>query len=745
MTLNHKFHVVNEKLNILEAKDLKKGMLVPMPKKIIAQGYRQKIDIYALIKDFSYSKKICITNSPEIDNLISTEINSYNGQRYRQALSKKYGVGNSYFYEILSRGNSISFNVLDSLCKSNKKTFEDLGEMSVTVYGGGTKNKTKTVKLPKEIDEDLAYLTGALISDGHLSKEYIDFSCFEDGFKKAVKEKLSSKFGRYESYYDDNRIYLCSLFVPYFFNKIFKIPIGNKSRIVKIPEMIFKSDNKVIASCLKGLFDGDGTVKSGLSYKTFSKKLAEDISYLLGRLGIYSYIRKGEEDYRVNIPAPYYLNFKNTIGFNSTHKKEELDKLISKQYVNKSNSQYNRIPSAPIFSIIKKLGLTKNELLKKCSFNYNRFSNFTFNKSFVRALLNEIKKREDSNLVKEEIKYIEWILNSKQEYTEISDVEIIKNKEPVYDIELEPCTFFIAGNKPMNMFDTIRKFTKVPWTPTQLIKLGTISPEILAYLWMVIEHEQNVMIIGGTGSGKTTMLNGLTFFIPPQARIVSIEDTRELNLEHNNWLPSVARGGVGLSNLVGQKYGEVTLFNLLKESFRQNPDYVIIGEIRGEEAYVLFQGMASGHPSFGTMHADSVDTMIKRLKTPPINLSSSLVETMDVVLVMSNVKMKGKPVRRLREVVEVLSVKEDASFSTNKPFVWDPTTDGYNYVSASNVFQKITKHSGVPAEQLQEEFVRRSKLIHGLYSRKIFGFHDVQQIINDYYRDPQGTTKTYGL
>ncbi|MBT3691330.1 type II/IV secretion system ATPase subunit [Candidatus Woesearchaeota archaeon] len=292
---------------------------------------------------------------------------------------------------------------------------------------------------------------------------------------------------------------------------------------------------------------------------------------------------------------------------------------------------------------------------------------------------------------------------------------------------------------------TIRKFTKVPWTPVQLIKLGTISPEILAYLWMVIEHEQNVMIIGGTGSGKTTMLNGLTFFIPPQARIVSIEDTRELNLEHDNWLPSVARGGVGLSNLVGQKYGEVTLFNLLKESFRQNPDYVIIGEIRGEEAYVLFQGMASGHPSFGTMHADSVDTMIKRLKTPPINLSSSLVETMDVVLVMSNVKLKGKSVRRLREVVEVLSVKEDATFKTNKPFVWDPTTDGYNYVSASHVFQKITKHSGVPAEQLQAEFIRRSKLIHGLYSRKIFGFHDVQQVINDYYKDPDGTTRTYGV
>ncbi len=140
---------------------------------------------------------------------------------------------------------------------------------------------------------------------------------------------------------------------------------------------------------------------------------------------------------------------------------------------------------------------------------------------------------------------------------------------------------------------TVRKFTKNPWTPTKLMQLGTISPQMLAYLWILIEYETNIMIVGGTGSGKTTFLNALTFFIPPQARVVSIEDTRELNLDHENWLPAVSREGVGLVNLVGQKYGEVSLFDLLRESFRQNPDYVIIGEVRGKEAYVLFQGMAS--------------------------------------------------------------------------------------------------------------------------------------------------------
>ncbi|MCH7568909.1 MAG: type II/IV secretion system ATPase subunit, partial [Nanoarchaeota archaeon] len=163
---------------------------------------------------------------------------------------------------------------------------------------------------------------------------------------------------------------------------------------------------------------------------------------------------------------------------------------------------------------------------------------------------------------------------------------------------------------------TIRKFTKVPWTPTQLIALNSISPEMLAYFWILIQYKSNIFITGGTASGKTTLLNALAFFIPPEARVVSIEDTRELNLPRENWIPAVARTSIGTGRV-----GEIDLFDLLKNSFRQNPDYVIVGEVRGKEAFVLFQGMASGHPSLSTMHSDSVDSMIRRLETPPIELS----------------------------------------------------------------------------------------------------------------------------
>jgi len=293
---------------------------------------------------------------------------------------------------------------------------------------------------------------------------------------------------------------------------------------------------------------------------------------------------------------------------------------------------------------------------------------------------------------------------------------------------------------------TIRRFTKIPWTPTKLIQLGTASPEIMAYLWILIENELNIMIIGGTGSGKTTFLNSIAFFIPPQARVVSIEDTRELNLQHINWLPAVARSGVGLSNILGQKYGEVSLFDLLKESFRQNPDYVIVGEVRGKEAYVLFQGMGSGHPSFGTMHANSVDTMIRRLETPPISLSASLVESLDVVCVIAQTKVKGKDVRRVIEVVEIIRVKEGLKGAeVNIPFKWDPKTDSFLFKKESYVFNKISVHRGIPIEELFSELEKRTKLLRKIYNQGIFEFRAVQDIINEYYKDPQSVLSKYGI
>ncbi len=287
---------------------------------------------------------------------------------------------------------------------------------------------------------------------------------------------------------------------------------------------------------------------------------------------------------------------------------------------------------------------------------------------------------------------------------------------------------------------TIRKFTKIPWTPIQLISFNTLSPEMLAYFWILVQYKANIFIAGGTSSGKTTLLNAIAFFIPPESHVVSIEDTRELNLPRENWIPAVARVAMSKGGV-----GEIDLFDLLKNSFRQNPNYVIVGEVRGKEAFVLFQGMASGHPSISTMHADSVDTLIKRLETPPIELSPTLVNSLDCVAIMTHALIKKNETRRLREVVEIVNVKGDGMVLVNTPFIWSPSKDTFFFKKESKVFEKISVRYGLTIEEIQKEFTNRSKLLYELYKRKIFDFEEVRKIVVDYYRNSKMVMQKFGL
>jgi flagellar protein FlaI len=284
---------------------------------------------------------------------------------------------------------------------------------------------------------------------------------------------------------------------------------------------------------------------------------------------------------------------------------------------------------------------------------------------------------------------------------------------------------------------TIRKFSERPFSPIEQVELNTVSTEMLAYLWYLIQHKSSGIIVGGTATGKTSFLNSLAMFIPPEAKIVSIEDTRELRLAHQHWIAGLARVGFGVPTPTGEKYGEVTLFDLLRETFRQNPDYVIVGETRGEETYVMFQGMASGHASLSTFHAGSLETFVKRITTPPINLSPTLIESLNFIIVMTHAKEKGASARRVKEIIEIISVDPRTNeIATNVVFRWNPAEDKYEKVNDSVLVRRIAGSIGASYEEALREIERRKRVLDWLVNRGIKDYMEVNKIINEYYKEP---------
>ncbi len=288
---------------------------------------------------------------------------------------------------------------------------------------------------------------------------------------------------------------------------------------------------------------------------------------------------------------------------------------------------------------------------------------------------------------------------------------------------------------------TIRKFVQIPLSPIDLMNRKTVSSEILAYLWLAVENGASILIAGGAGTGKTTLLNVISMFVPPTSKIVSIEDTRELNLAHENWVPSVTR----ISFMKG--VGEVSMFDLLRTSFRETPDYVIVGEIRGKEAYVMFQGMASGIPAMGTMHAGRVEDVIYRLETPPISLSPSLVETLDLVILMTHAREKGESARRVREIDEIQSVDADTGKSrVVKYYYWLPEKDDFGrYAGESWYLQELSRAKGLSLNDLKKEIETRKAILEWMQKYKITFFKDVAMLFSEYNKNPKKVMEKAGL
>jgi len=283
---------------------------------------------------------------------------------------------------------------------------------------------------------------------------------------------------------------------------------------------------------------------------------------------------------------------------------------------------------------------------------------------------------------------------------------------------------------------TIRKFSRKPLTPLDLVRNGTISERVAAYYWYAVETGVSILVAGSTASGKTTFLNAISFFIPPNSKVISIEDTRELNLPIENWVPAVERVGYGPADKYGRRYGEVTMFELLKESFRQNPDYVIVGEVRGEEASVLFQGMSSGHACFGTIHADSIKSVVRRLQLPPINLQADIIDNLDIFTFLLHVKTKkGESRRVVKNVEETTGIDEKSELKTYSVFLYNPEKDEYEMFEP---FKSISQKRGLDNKKVSIEISKREEILKKMLKHN-FNTEQFVKFVHDYYKNPEKT------
>jgi archaeal flagellar protein FlaI len=295
---------------------------------------------------------------------------------------------------------------------------------------------------------------------------------------------------------------------------------------------------------------------------------------------------------------------------------------------------------------------------------------------------------------------------------------------------------------------TIRKFPQKPLTTIDLVNSETITSQIVAYLWTLLEFKKNMILIGPTAGGKTTLLNVISSFIPDAQRVVSIEDTREINLLLDNWIPQITRAGFGPPDSHGKRYGEVTMNDLLKESFRQRPDYLIIGEVRGEEMSIMFQGMASGHCSLSTVHSKSVEGLITRVTTPPISLDPSLLTSLDIVIV-TGFSGVGEGKREVKEIDEIKGynqkdkkIEYNPIYKSTEKFQEKGKTAESDLfhkdlpiVYKSDILQEICTEHNINKNRLSEIIINRQKFIESLRATPPKDHVEFKQQLREYKRN----------
>ncbi|MDO8725795.1 MAG: type II/IV secretion system ATPase subunit [Candidatus Methanoperedens sp.] len=282
---------------------------------------------------------------------------------------------------------------------------------------------------------------------------------------------------------------------------------------------------------------------------------------------------------------------------------------------------------------------------------------------------------------------------------------------------------------------TIRKFREQPFTPVDLIKYGTFTAEVMAYLWLAVENNKNIIIVGETAAGKTTTLNAISLFIPSESKVITIEDTRELTLYHKNWIPATVR-----ETFMGQEAADIDMYELLRSALRQRPEFLLVGEIRGKESYTLFQAMSTGHTTFSTMHAGSIQTAVNRLLSEPINVPLMMLSSLDIMIIEVLRHVGRKRVRRTENVSEFVGINAaTGDISTREVYKWNPTHDSIDKSGTSNVLDVIMNGRGWDRERLNKELEDRKAVFQYMLDNDINDYRDVTSIIRRYSEESEET------
>ena len=279
---------------------------------------------------------------------------------------------------------------------------------------------------------------------------------------------------------------------------------------------------------------------------------------------------------------------------------------------------------------------------------------------------------------------------------------------------------------------SIRRFREEPFSIIDLIEMGTMNQEMAAYFWLLIENRMTLAVIGGTGAGKTSTLNALASLVKPSMKIVTVEEIPELNMHHSNWVQLVSRESYGLGAF---KSGEVTLFDLVKTSLRYRPDYIVVGEIRGEEAFVLFQALATGHGGLTTLHAENLSYTVKRLTSHPMNVAKPYIPLLNAAPLVERVRLPASKEgessfgRRIKSLVEIEDYEQYVTICE-----WNPLNDTFKLdLSKSFLFKKIAERHGLPVSSILSELKNRVAFLDDLKTRGIRKNVDLSKQITNYY------------